>query len=163
MNRCQKNAYDCLFRSITTCFSLYRGQTPKPGELQYAELGELTGRGQKATMPRVSGTDTVYADIKSQSMCAATEQLRNTWSQMCVEKSAHTRVVFSNALKKRALNKLISMYEAVFCFTLCLILYYRKHCVLACIQHFSTDSSAISRVIFLSHFKNKIKGCELHW
>ncbi|CAH3161360.1 unnamed protein product [Pocillopora meandrina] len=40
-------------------------KTPKPGELQYAELGELTGRGQKATMPRVSGTDTVYADIKS--------------------------------------------------------------------------------------------------
>ena len=79
MNRCQKNAYDCLFRSITTCFSLYRGQTPKPGELQYAELGELTGRGQKATMPRVSGTDTVYADIKSQRMCAATVQLRDTW------------------------------------------------------------------------------------
>ena len=40
-------------------------QKPKPGELQYAELGEVTGRGQKATMPRVSGTDTVYADIKS--------------------------------------------------------------------------------------------------
>ncbi|XP_066024450.1 uncharacterized protein [Pocillopora verrucosa] len=38
---------------------------PKPGELQYAELDQLTGRGQKATMPRVSGTDTVYADIKS--------------------------------------------------------------------------------------------------
>nr|XP_058955656.1 uncharacterized protein LOC131782945 [Pocillopora verrucosa] len=38
---------------------------PKPGELQYAELDQITGRGQKATMPRVSGTDTVYADIKS--------------------------------------------------------------------------------------------------
>ena len=50
---------------FSTCFSLYRWQTPKPGELQYAELAELTGRGQKATMPHVSGTDTVYADIKS--------------------------------------------------------------------------------------------------
>ena len=74
MNRFQKNTYDCLFRSITTCFSLYRGQTPKPGELQYAELGELTGRGQKATMPPV--TDTV--DTKSSTKCAATVQLRGT-------------------------------------------------------------------------------------
>ena len=65
MNRCQKNAHDCLFRSTTTCFSLYRWQAPKSGELQYAELDQLTGRGQKATMSRVSGTDTVYADIKS--------------------------------------------------------------------------------------------------
>ena len=65
MNRCQKNAHDCLFRSTTTWFSLYHWQGPKPGELQYAELDQLTGRGQKATMPRVSGTDTVYADIKS--------------------------------------------------------------------------------------------------
>ena len=65
MNRSQKNALNYLLRSTTTCFSLYRWQKPKPGELQYAELGELTGRGQKATMPRVSGTDTVYADIKS--------------------------------------------------------------------------------------------------
>ena len=46
-------------------FSLYRWQKPKLGELQYAELGELTGRGQKATMPRVSGADTVYVYIKS--------------------------------------------------------------------------------------------------
>ena len=65
MNRCQKNAHDYLLRSSTTCFSLYRWQGPKPGELQYAELDQVTGRGQKATMPRVSGTDTVYADIKS--------------------------------------------------------------------------------------------------
>ena len=54
MNRRQKNAHDCLFRSTTTCFSLYRWQAPKSGELQYAELDELTGCGQKATMSRVS-------------------------------------------------------------------------------------------------------------
>ena len=65
MNSSQRNALNCLFRSTTTCFSLYRRQKPKPGELQYAELGELTGRGQKATMPRVSGTDTVYAYIEA--------------------------------------------------------------------------------------------------
>ena len=65
MNSIQRNALNCLFRSSTTCFSLYRRQKPKPAELQYAELGELTGRGQKATMPRVSGTDTVYTYIKS--------------------------------------------------------------------------------------------------
>lgn len=40
-------------------------KTPKPGELQYAELGELTVPGQKTTMPRVSGTDIVYADVRS--------------------------------------------------------------------------------------------------
>ena len=56
---------NCLFRLTTTCFSLYHRQKPKSGELQYAKLGELMGRGQKATMPRVSGTDTVYAYIKS--------------------------------------------------------------------------------------------------
>ena len=64
-NSSQRNALNCLFRSTTTCFSLYRRQKPKHGELQYAELGELTGRGQKATMPRVSGTDTVYAYIEA--------------------------------------------------------------------------------------------------
>lgn len=40
-------------------------KTPKPGELQYAELGELTGPRQKAVLPRVSGTDTVYSDIRT--------------------------------------------------------------------------------------------------
>lgn len=65
MNSSQRNSLNFLFRSTTTCFSLSRRQKPKLGELQYAELGELTGRGQKATMPRVSGTDTVYAYIKS--------------------------------------------------------------------------------------------------
>ena len=53
------------FVQLQLVFFLYRWQGPKPGELQYAELDQLTGRGQKATMPRVSGTDTVYADIKS--------------------------------------------------------------------------------------------------
>lgn len=38
---------------------------PKLGELQYAELGELTGPEKKAALPRVSGTDTVYSDIRS--------------------------------------------------------------------------------------------------
>ncbi|PFX22395.1 Immunoglobulin superfamily member 10 [Stylophora pistillata] len=38
-------------------------RTPKPGELQYAELGDLTGRGKKATLPPVSGTSTVYAEV----------------------------------------------------------------------------------------------------
>ena len=65
MNSSQRNSRNFLFRSTTTCFSLYRRQKPKLGELQYAEHGELTGRGQKATMPRVSGADTVYAYIKS--------------------------------------------------------------------------------------------------
>ena len=65
MNSSRRNSLNCLFRSTTTCFSLYHRQKPKPGELQYAELGELTGRGRKATMTRVSGTDTVYAYIKS--------------------------------------------------------------------------------------------------
>ena len=64
MNRCQNNAHDCLFRSTTIYHSLYRWQTPKPGELQYAELDELIGRGQKALTPRVSGSGTFYADIK---------------------------------------------------------------------------------------------------
>ncbi|PFX18842.1 hypothetical protein AWC38_SpisGene16770, partial [Stylophora pistillata] len=38
-------------------------RTPTPGELQYAELGDLTGRGKKATLPPVSGTSTVYAEV----------------------------------------------------------------------------------------------------
>ena len=33
-------------------------------------------------------------------------------------KKASKRLIFSNALKKRAWKKLVSMYEAVFCFTL---------------------------------------------
>ena len=35
-----------------------------------------------------------------------------------VKKKASQRLIFSNALKKRAWKKLVSMYEAVFCFTL---------------------------------------------
>ena len=45
MNRCQKNAHDCLFRSTKTCFSLYRWQGPKPGECQYVEFNQLIGYG----------------------------------------------------------------------------------------------------------------------
>ena len=64
MNRCQKK-FPRLYVSFNYNLFFYRWQGPKPGELQYAELDQITGRGQKATMPRVSGTDTVYADIKS--------------------------------------------------------------------------------------------------
>ena len=46
MNRCQKNAHDCLFRSTTTCFSSYRWQKHKSGELWSTFFGEKTGCGR---------------------------------------------------------------------------------------------------------------------
>ena len=39
-----------------------------------------------------------------------------------IKKSMHRRAIFQNALKKPAQKKLISIYKAVFCFTLCLTL-----------------------------------------
>ena len=52
-----------------------------------------------------------------------------------IKKNARTRVQFfqTHSKKARARKKLISMYEAVFCFTLGTISYYWKNCVLACI------------------------------
>ena len=41
----------------------------------------------------------------------------------CIKTSVHMHAIFLNALKKKnAWKKLISLYEAVFCFTLCLTL-----------------------------------------
>ena len=39
-----------------------------------------------------------------------------------IKKSMHRHAIFQNTLKKPAQKKLISIYKAVFCFTLCLTL-----------------------------------------
>ena len=45
-----------------------------------------------------------------------------TAHENCIKTSMHMHAIFSNALKKHTWKKLISMYEAVFRFTLCLTL-----------------------------------------
>ena len=52
----------------------------------------------------------------------AQKYLALTAHENCIKTSMHMHAIFSNALKKHTWKNLISMYEAVFRFTLCLTL-----------------------------------------